>query len=141
MSDRKYKQRGYQDSGRDDRRDSAPARRPPPENLGGPRHISMPGRRLVMRCAACGTVLAPDIDTAGRCPRCNFELHSCKQCACFDPGSRFECSRPVTARIARKDARNECTLYEARTTVEKETSSSRSRPPDARSAFENLFKK
>ena len=77
-----------------------------------------------------------------KCPKCGFELHSCKQCMYFDPGSRFECMQPVAVRIAKKDARNECTFYEIRVTREKETSTPASlRPNDARQAFENLFKK
>jgi hypothetical protein len=50
--------------------------------------------------------------------------------------------QPVTVRIAKKDARNECPLYEIRVTREKETSTPASlRPNDARAAFDNLFKK
>ncbi len=84
-------------------------------------------------------VLPAGIDPQGKCPRCGFELHSCKQCAYFDTSSRFECTRPIPERIARKDTRNECSFYAPRITVERETSTSR--PPDARTAFENLFKK
>lgn len=77
-----------------------------------------------------------------QCPKCGFELHSCKQCMYFDPGSRFECMQPVPVRIAKKDARNDCQLYEMRVTREKETSTpAAARPTDARQAFENLFKK
>lgn len=137
MSDRKYRQRGYQDSGREER---PTEKRAPRENLGGPRPLRMPGTRTVSRCAGCGMVLPTGIDTSGPCPRCRFELHSCKQCAWFDTGARFECSKPIPARVPRKDARNECTFYEPRLTVEKDTSSG-SRPADARSAFENLFRK
>src|SRR5512140_2655270 len=115
MSDRKYRQSGYQDS------DSAPKRtaekRPPRENLGGPRQLTMPGRRTVMRCAGCGTLLPQDIDTNGTCPRCKFELHSCKQCVFLDTALRFECSKPITVRVAKKDARNDCTHFQARVTV------------------------
>ena len=89
----------------------------------------------------CGTVLQ-DIPPTGLCPKCGFELHSCRQCMYFDPGSRFECMQPVPERIPRKDARNNCTFYEIRVTREKETSTPASlRPNDARQAFENLFKK
>lgn len=78
----------------------------------------------------------------GLCPKCGFELHSCKQCAYFDPGSRFECMKPVAVRVPRKDMRNDCTLYELRVAREKETSTPATlRPNDARQAFENLFKK
>jgi len=147
MSDRKYKQRGYQDSGREEKR---PDRRPPRENLGGPRMLNMPGRSTVLRCSSCGSVLPLDIDTSGQCPRCSFELHSCKQCMYFDTSSRFECAKPIPVRIARKDARNDCTFYEPRATVERETGSAGvtgratvapTRPSDARAAFDSLFKK
>jgi hypothetical protein len=50
--------------------------------------------------------------------------------------------QPVQVRIPKKDARNECPLYEIRVTREKETSTPATlRPNDARAEFENLFKK
>jgi hypothetical protein len=50
--------------------------------------------------------------------------------------------QPVKERIAKKDERNSCELYEIRVTREKETSTPASlRPKDARAAFDNLFKK
>jgi hypothetical protein len=50
--------------------------------------------------------------------------------------------QPIKERIAKKDTRNECELYEIRVTREKETSTPAAlRPNDARAAFEDLFKK
>lgn len=101
----------------------------------------MPGTRQVSRCAQCGTVLQ-GIPPDGKCVKCGFELHSCKQCMYFDPGSRFECMQPIKERVARKDAANRCECYEIRVTREKETSTpAAAKPNDARQAFENLFKK
>jgi len=135
MGDRKYRQRGYMDSDRE-KREKRPAKKP---ETFGPKTPRMPGTREILRCAGCGAVLALDIDLQGQCPRCGFELHSCKQCAYFDTSSRFECARPIPERIPKKDAKNRCTFYAPRKTIERETSTSK--PPDARSAFENLFKK
>ncbi len=132
--ERKYRQRGYQDS---DRQEKRPAQERP--ETFGPRTPTMPGKRSVLRCAGCAAVLPTEIDTRGQCPQCGFELHSCKQCAYFDTSSRFECTQPIPVRIPKKDARNACTFYAPRLTVERETSSSR--PLDARKAFEGLFKK
>ncbi len=143
----KYRQHGYQDRDRESERKSSgerpgPSGPPPPSRKDltfGPRPVNMPGTRAVSRCAQCGTILQ---GSAEKCPKCGFELHSCKQCTYFDPGSRFECMQPVKERIAKKDARNDCALYEIRVTREKETSTPASlRPNDARAAFENLFKK
>lgn len=146
MSDRKYKQRGYQDSG-EDRPKSSPSEKLSRKDTFGPRPVQMPGTHSVSRCAQCGTLLPSDIESTARCPKCGFELHSCRQCTYFDTSSRFECLQPIPERIARKDERNLCSFYSMRVRVEKETStpvspsSSPSRPEDARKAFENLFKK
>lgn len=138
MSDRKYRQRGYQDSGREPQHK---IEKPVRKETFGPRAIQMPGTRSVSRCAQCGTVLQAFTEPVGQCPKCAFELHSCKQCSFFDPSSRFECTQPISERMPRKDVRNDCTSYAIRVTMEKETSISAGRVDDARKAFENLFKK
>ena len=135
MGDRKYRQRGYQDSGREER-EKRPAKKP---ETFGPRRLSMPGKREVIRCASCATILPPGLDLNGKCLKCGFELHSCKMCSYFDPSAHFECTQPIKERIPRKVAHNHCQLYMLRSTIERETSTSR--PLDARAAFENLFKK
>ncbi len=107
------------------------------------------------RCSNCGAVLTPGFDSNGKCPKCQFELHCCKQCRFFDSGARFECTKPIPERISPKDAKNSCTFYEFRMTIEKDTAptsyaqpsasgSAPQAPPrsnDARQAFEDLFKK
>jgi hypothetical protein len=123
-----------------EKREKREAPRAPREQL-GPRTPQMPGRRNVSRCAQCGTVLPPSVDPFGQCPKCGFELHSCKQCGHFDVAARFECTQPIPERIAQKDTRNDCQLYALRVSVERETSPGAARPDDARRAFENLFKK
>jgi hypothetical protein len=138
VSDRKYRQRGYQDSGKPTPEKSE---KPVRQETFGPRAIQMPGTREVSRCSQCGTVLQTISEPVGQCPKCGFELHSCKQCSFFDPSSRFECTQPIPESITPKDGRNSCTFYSIRVTREKETSIAASRNDDARKAFENLFKK
>lgn len=135
--DRKYRQRGYQDTGssRGERQQT-----PKPETF-GPKTPKLPGTHSVSRCASCGNILSAEVDPKGKCPRCNAELHSCRQCSFFDPSARFECAKPVMARIAQKDGRNECGFYSMRRTLERQTSTDKAPGHDARAAFENLFKK
>lgn len=156
MSDRKYRQPGYQDRGeqKPENRQQGQGPRPNKDNTYGPRAIQMPNARTVSRCTQCGVVLKM-VDPSGACPQCGFELHSCKQCMYFDPSAKFECRQPVTERVQRKDQKNTCTFYAIKTAVERETTTStgvsRSVAPsvnsgpstanDARRAFENLFKK
>lgn len=138
----KYRQHGYQDREEKPRQKSGEGPAKKKDDTFGPRALQMPGRHTVSRCAQCGTVLQSLSEPVGKCPKCGFELHSCKQCTYFDPSSRFECTQPIPERVARKDTRNECTFYSMSVRVEKETSTpSQARPADARQAFENLFKK
>jgi hypothetical protein len=154
--DRKYKQRGYQDrdgGGKRKERGERPEPPRPKQDLLGPRTPRMVGTVTRARCSNCGAPLAPSFDKSGQCPRCHFELHSCKQCVHFDTGAQFECTQPIPERITKKDAKNKCTFFEFRMTVEKDTSPvnyatstpaappAAGRPNDARKAFEDLFKK
>ena len=134
MSDRKYRQRGYQDEAPRER-PSKPAGERPPREMRAP---NLPGFRQVVRCARCGNSITAEVQADTRCARCGADLHSCAQCAFFDTSARFECTQPIPARVTPKDARNSCTFFEPRTTVERETGSHA--PSDARKAFDDLFK-
>lgn len=145
MSDRKYRQRGYQDDPSRDREQP----RPKPAEGGapktrsadrpeGPRTPNMPGFRTVVRCHRCGHVSSGSVLSATKCAKCASPLHCCAQCESFNPAARFECMQSITVRVAPKDALNFCDLFDARTTVERETGSARQ--TTARSAFDDLFK-
>lgn len=148
MSDRKYRHRGYRDDDREPRREQgappkkefAPRGQPPVS----PKTFNMPGFREVVRCTRCGNELtvATAWSPEGVCARCGAELHSCAQCVHFDTSAAFECHQPIPARVSPKDTRNQCTQFEPRTTVERETKSSSSpgAPSSARKAFDDLFK-
>ena len=102
MSDRKYRQHGYQDSGEKAQKSfssPSPARK---DDTYGPRPVHMPGTHSVSRCSQCGTLLTSLSEPLGQCPKCAFELHSCKQCTYFDPSRRFECMQGVPERVPKK---------------------------------------
>lgn len=145
MSDRKYRQRGYQDQPKGPRQEHKPAEKKEyaPRGQtpsGAPKTFDMPGFRDVVRCRACGHELTVALawSADGRCARCGADLHTCAQCVSFDTGAPLECLQTIPARISPKDARNACTLFEPRTTVERETTSAA--PTSARTAFDDLFK-
>jgi predicted RNA-binding Zn-ribbon protein involved in translation (DUF1610 family) len=140
MSDRKYRQRGYMDSDREPQRSKPQSKlQSKPEQREGPRSPRMMAYGEALKCTACGAKVPPNINVNSTCPKCNADLHSCRQCTYFDPGARFECSKPIAARIMDKNARNTCELFAARIVVERQTSSGP--PTDARQAFAKLFKK
>jgi len=156
-NDRKYRQRGYMEYDRDRegpgrRFEDRPRQGPrPPIDITGPRLPRMVESVVATRCYNCATPLAPDTDYRGSCPRCNVALHCCKQCTHFDTSTRFQCRKPIPARIASKDQANECTWFEPRVTVARDATSGAGgavysnngprSPEAARAAFDNLFKK
>jgi len=166
--ERKYRQHGYQDSGREYSGNGGPGRderpRPqgprPPIDVTGPRLPRMVQSVTAARCYNCSTALPGDIDFRGNCPKCGAALHCCKQCAHFEPSTRFQCLKPVPARIAAKDQANECELFNPRVTVARDSAHPTSSngfgngsgvplpnapaprsATDARAAFDSLFKK
>ncbi len=158
-SDRKYRQNGYMDSDRDTKpfREDRPKPQGPrlPIDVTGPRLPRLVQHVAASRCFNCSTALPADFAFSGTCPKCNSDLHVCKQCTHFEPSTRFQCTKPIPVRIPLKDKANDCTLFAARVTVAREgTNNGLSAPPptptgppaprnpeDARNAFDRLFKK
>lgn len=158
MSDRKYRQRGYQDESREREARGPKAPRPPKErapgrqlqDASGPKTPNLMASHEVFRCARCGHLLSLPVGSIEKCSRCGVDLHSCIQCVSFDTSARWECtqSSQLPARVAPKDACNECAFFTPRTTVERQTSTPPSSAPSsggpsssARKAFDDLFKR
>jgi hypothetical protein len=153
MSDRKYKQRGYQDDPRE-RGPQGLKPKPPQERAPGrvlqdergPKTPNLMASHEVFRCGRCGNLLSLPVGLLDSCKRCGVDLHSCIQCVYFDTSARWECTQnqQLQARVAPKDARNNCTFFTPRTTVERQTSTSPAAPSgptsSARKAFDDLFK-
>jgi hypothetical protein len=159
--DRKYKQRGYMDT---DREASGAYRseRPKPQgprqplDLTGPKLPRLVQSVVASRCFSCAATLPQGTDFHGSCPKCHVSLHCCKQCAHFEPSTRFQCRKPIPIRIALKDQANECELFSPRVTVARDVlppapmvvRNDLAKPAiaprsatDARAAFDSLFKK
>ena len=162
--DRKYQQRGYNESSRDTNDNPFREDRPrpqgpkPPLDVTGPRLPRMVQAVTASRCYNCATMLPPGPDFPVECHKCHAALHCCKQCTYFEPSTRFQCVKPIPVRIAGKDQANECELFKPRVTVARDSvqppaygsngngpSAPRvvepRNPSDARAAFDNLFRK
>ena len=162
-SDRKYRQNGYLDSERNSNgngygdRPFKPSQGPkPPIDITGPRLPRLVQAVTASRCYNCATALPPDTSFTANCPKCGVALHCCKQCAHFEPSTRFQCLKPIPVRIAAKDQLNECAMFSPRVTVARDSATPMAQPragvpeapiapprnaDDARSAFDKLFKK
>ena len=152
MSERKYRQHGYQDSDRDRSRHSERGPRPAPTpgapaatrrlSSEGARNPNLMGFHEVVKCASCGSRVEAEILSLSACARCGQALHACVQCAHFNTGATFECMEKIATRISPKDAANTCPLFAVRASWERETSSSAapSSASSAKRAFDDLFK-
>jgi hypothetical protein len=152
MSERKYRQHGYQDDDRDRARQPERDRRRPQEpgapaatrrlSSEGARNPNLMGYHEVVKCARCGAPVDAGIMSLSTCARCGQALHACVQCANFDTSATFECTQKIAARISPKDAANDCPLFAVRASWERETSSSvaPSSTSSAKKAFDDLFK-
>src|SRR6266545_6433081 len=136
--DRKYRQRGYQDSGprgpRGPRGETGAPKLPKPprerapgrvlQDERGPKTPNLMAAHEVFRCSRCGNLLSTPVGSLDTCAKCGVALHSCIQCVSFDTSARWECTEntKLDARVAPKDERNTCEFFSPRTTVERQTS-------------------
>ena len=164
--DRKYRQSGYQDSDRGFRSERPKQQGPkPPLDITGPKLPRLVQNVVASRCFSCAVTLSADMDFKGLCPKCGASLHCCKQCVHFDSSTRFQCTKPIPARIPVKDQANECPSFAPAVTVARDVVPNGGHPPngsysngsgrvvdttaaqgsrsasDARAAFDSLFKK
>ncbi|MBI3492576.1 MAG: hypothetical protein HY047_12480 [Acidobacteria bacterium] len=160
MSDRKYRQRGYQDDERDRRPKGEKKPAPPKERAPGrvlqdergPKTPNLMAAHEVFRCARCGNLLSLSVGRLDGCAKCGVDLHSCIQCASFDTSATWECAQSASlpSRVSPKDEHNTCTMFTPRTTIERQTGSpasgsngnagGSSSSNTARRAFDDLFK-
>ena len=148
--DRRYNQRGYQES---EQRASRPSQGFSPE---GKRVPVITAYKETVRCAECGQDLSTafDIQMESLCPKCGADLHTCRNCKHFDSAARLQCTQSIQERIGKKAAANQCPLFVGRTIVVKELGQASNAPAasvprapasrpaeEARAALERLFKK
>src|SRR5437667_8325800 len=100
MTDQKYRQRGYMDHGREDDQRAKP--QPKSHDDQGPRSPKMMAYAENVKCASCSATVQSSVGIDSACPKCKADLHTCRQCLYFDPAARFECRKPLAARIVNK---------------------------------------
>ena len=156
MSDRKYKHRGYQDSGGYGSQSSSSSSTPRPQGPrpepqrqrmeGAPRGRTAGGfGPEAFKCNRCGELRHSlgDLTFEDGCLKCGADLHTCGNCRFFDTTTLWECRENIPARVTGKHAKNECTFFQPK--IVKDLSADKGKQPqtpdDARKAFDALFKK
>ena len=150
MSDRKYKHKGYQDSGSSYSGGSRPQTPRPdsrPERMeGAPRGRTAGGfGPEAFKCNACGQLRQNlgELTHDETCLKCAADMHTCGNCRFFDTTTLWECRENIPARVVGKHKRNECTFFSPK--IVRDLAADKGRqaqtPDDARKAFDALFKK
>jgi len=143
MSDRKYRQQGYQDGARTggDRGGGFSPDRPArlegaPKGRGAERN-----RDEVFRCKVCGEKNDPEVAAAAKCRKCGAALHACRQCRSFDGAARWQCRADIPAPVPSKSDANACALFAPVVSLDLTGAKSADTPDQARAAFDKLFGK
>lgn len=153
LSDRKYKHQGYQDSGGgysykgNQNRPQTPRPEPQKQRLeGAPRGRTAGGfGPEAFKCNQCGQIRQNlgDLTAEETCLRCGADLHTCGNCRSFDTTTMWECRENIPARVASKQAKNECTFFSPKIVrdLAADKAGKLQTPDDARKAFDALFNK
>ncbi len=96
---------------------------------------------MELSCWKCGHAieLSPGSRVGSRdiCPRCDADLHSCRNCNFYDPSKNNQCSEPQAEWVRDKEATNYCDYYRPNPILSANSSSPTS---DAKKKFDSLFK-
>ncbi len=140
----KYKQRGYRESEQKPQKEAPKPRSPEEKQL---RHMMERSAALVLRCHQCSAVAGDGegILAQSVCGNCRAPLHVCRNCAHFDTAARWECRAPIERAVQDKTAANDCPHFKANTVLDatgrRASAAAPGAGPDARAAFDSLFKK
>lgn len=95
-------------------------------------------------CWKCGETL--DVPATSRvlnrdtCPKCDSDLHCCRNCQLYDPGKHNQCSETQADWVRDKEAANYCDYFQPNPARRASAHTSGSKADDARNKFDSLFK-
>ena len=96
----------------------------------------------VLICFKCGNThaLSARVGRRDTCPLCDADLHCCLNCRHYNRSAHTECNEPQAEWVRDKDRANFCDYFEPRRGAPPAIGNSAT-PNDARTRFEDLFKK
>lgn len=99
---------------------------------------------MFFHCWKCGERIEyPTGSCVGRrdtCPKCDADLHSCRNCQFYDRSKNNQCSEPQAEWVRDKEAANLCDYYSPNPVLFARSDRSRSNAEDPRKKFDSLFK-
>lgn len=99
----------------------------------------------MFNCWKCGGAIdlppGSRVATRDTCPKCDSDLHSCRNCRFFDTSKHNQCAEPQAEWVRDKEASNYCDYFSPNT-GHGAAGASRPAPKadDAKEKFDSLFK-
>jgi hypothetical protein len=99
---------------------------------------------MTFSCWKCGETIslppATRLGTRESCPRCDADLHSCRNCRFFDPRKHNQCSETQAEWVRDKEAANYCDYFQPTSRAPMARDRRMGPAEDARKKFDSLFK-
>jgi len=99
---------------------------------------------MTFSCWKCGGVieLQPAQRVASResCPRCDADLHCCRNCQFYDPSKNNQCAEPQAEWVRDKEPANYCDYFRPNPILLAQGKKPSSINEDAKKKFDSLFK-
>jgi hypothetical protein len=97
---------------------------------------------MQFNCWKCGEVIqyptGSRVGNRDACPKCDTDLHSCRNCQHYDPGKHNQCTENQAEWVRDKEAGNYCDYFSPGAVLR---ASKRSSPAtEAKKKFDSLFK-
>lgn|SRR5574344_1391646 len=94
-------------------------------------------------CWKCGKTISDEepIPRNAECSFCHTELHSCRNCQFYAPGSHFDCHETVDELVVEKERSNFCEAFKVRRTFDgsDKGNDDGNKAAAAKKAFDALF--
>lgn len=94
-------------------------------------------------CWKCGSSITEAfISRTSECPVCGKDLHSCRNCVFYSPGSHYDCHESIDELVKDKESANFCDSFSVKRNFSGNSSanlSENSTAQKARDAFNSLF--
>ncbi len=91
-------------------------------------------------CWKCGKNIETEIiGRSSECPFCHKDLHSCKNCSFYEPGSHYDCHETVQDPVSDKERANFCDSFKVKRMWSGAGAKADEKIKNAKSAFDALF--
>ena len=94
-------------------------------------------------CFKCGTTLelGSQVGFKECCPKCDYDIHCCRNCTFYDLNSYNNCKESQADRVVDKEKANFCDYFRIRVGANLTSPSLSDSKPKAQSLLDDLFKK